>query len=339
MGFLKKIFFIEFFLLLFPIYLTAVGCESIMVCDDRCPFQCIASGQKCEVRQFSVERTGFRLYCREEWKSPCSFNFGFCQNCPEGYDLIKCESCGFLGLSSQTLCEKKFYTSLSENPSCYPGEEVERNLLIFRTRRIGYCCYAPITFLSSNQSGALIDSSCNIPGGQFKSSGISVSFEREFSLFEINQTLPNGTVVTSYKSIFSLIVRNTGNKTINRIIVREIIPEEVAANESEIDFGKKPRRILRGSVVVEWIFENVSAGGSASVNYSVNKKLSRDVLNKYGEPNVVEYDLAKEGEKPLSLVSTPISLASKQEGINLFLVVGVFILVCVIAFILIKRRK
>lgn len=90
-------------------------------------------------------------------------------------------------------------------------------------------------------------------------------------------------IVTSYKSTFSISVKNTSGKNMKDVKVVETVPKSVALNASQITSAYE-FRVVNADPVIEFIVPNVSAGQSATVTYSVNKQVALSDFSGMGAP-------------------------------------------------------
>ena len=106
---------------------------------------------------------------------------------------------------------------------------------------------------------------------------------RELRVYEVKV---NNTLKT-YSTI-SLYVKNVGNNTVTNLLVKERLPESVATTPEEIvGFNVKPFGFEKGSVVVNWLFENIEPGETKTVSYTVEKELNESTLGEYDSPTAV----------------------------------------------------
>ncbi|MFH1780062.1 MAG: hypothetical protein ABH803_02870 [Candidatus Micrarchaeota archaeon] len=117
---------------------------------------------------------------------------------------------------------------------------------------------------------------------------------RELRVYEIDTAEGHKKIST-----ITLNIKNNGNKAVTNIIVKEKLPSAVATVPEElIDFSIKPLRFEQGSVVVDWLFENIEPEETKSVSYTVEKELDEEVLNEYEAPKVVSQQLGDETHYP-----------------------------------------
>ncbi len=75
------------------------------------------------------------------------------------------------------------------------------------------------------------------------------------------------------KSVFTLKLVNSGNKSTGPITVREHIPEKVANSTDQLSFSFQPTRFESGSIIAVWDIAGIGVGESFSISYTVAKKV------------------------------------------------------------------
>lgn len=111
---------------------------------------------------------------------------------------------------------------------------------------------------------------------------------RELRVYNVTKQDVLGRITTSYYSTITLSVENKGTQTIKNFVLAEKIPSEVAQTPGELmNFTIKPSAMKVGSVVVEWMFEQVQPGEKKEVSYTVEKKLSKETLAGFEAPRVI----------------------------------------------------
>ncbi len=111
---------------------------------------------------------------------------------------------------------------------------------------------------------------------------------RELRVYNVTRIDAEGKTSTAYYSTITLTLRNEGDATFYDVVVRERIPSEIAADPSDvINFSLTPLRVVKGSVVADWLFTSIKPGETKSVSYTVEKRVSVDVLDNVGAPGLV----------------------------------------------------
>ncbi|MCX6800646.1 MAG: hypothetical protein NTZ73_00455 [Candidatus Diapherotrites archaeon] len=87
----------------------------------------------------------------------------------------------------------------------------------------------------------------------------------------VEKTVTSG--VTSYKSTFTVTVKNSSTKDMADVKVVETVPKNVAADASSIS-SVYQFTVLNADPVLEFIIPSVDAGQTAIVTYSVDKKVT-----------------------------------------------------------------
>ncbi len=111
---------------------------------------------------------------------------------------------------------------------------------------------------------------------------------RELRVYNVSTVDAEGHLQTNYYSTITLNVFHNGTKPVYGVVLKEKIPSDVALLPQDVmNYSKTPLRVVKGSVVVEWLFQEVQPGQSESVSYTVEKKLSKDSLKEFEAPKVV----------------------------------------------------
>jgi hypothetical protein len=106
---------------------------------------------------------------------------------------------------------------------------------------------------------------------------------RELRVYEMHDKNTTRTFST-----ISLYVKNVGNNTVKNLLVKERLPESVATTPEDIvGFNVKPFGFEKGSVVVNWLFDNIQPGETKTVSYTVEKQLNDSTLGEYQSPTAV----------------------------------------------------
>jgi hypothetical protein len=166
---------------------------------------------------------------------------------------------------------------------------------------------------------------------------VQIFITRELLVYSANKTVNNRTVSTYYSTI-KLTAENPSNVSLINLTIKEHIPDEVAVLPSEIMFGATPVKIEKGSVVVTWVFDNLDPNEKKSVNYTVEKKLEKGVLERYEAPKVIaEAQAVKKGG---GAGASPGATVSPQGGgFDLFYLIPVAIIIIALIFLYVKVIK
>ncbi len=164
-----------------------------------------------------------------------------------------------------------------------------------------------------------------------------IVYWRELKVYNTSTTDASGRTKTTYYSTITLNLQNVGPNKLSGVTVLEKIPDAVARVPEEItQFSVSPKRVSKGSVVVEWLFSYVEPGEKKQVSYTVQKKLDASVLNEFGAPEVV----AQAIEGPTAPSVAP---EAREAGVDYSVVGLVIVIVAVLAllyaFVLRKTRK
>jgi len=160
-----------------------------------------------------------------------------------------------------------------------------------------------------------------------------VVYWRELKVYNTSVKDASGNVKTNYYSTITLNIQNIGLNKLSGVSVVEKIPDSVARVPEDItEFSVSPKRVSKGSVVVEWLFSYVEPGEKKQVSYTVEKKLDASVLNDFGAPEVVAQ--AVEGPSASSVALEQPAAAGVDYSIVGLVVVIVVILALLYAFVL-----
>ena len=101
-----------------------------------------------------------------------------------------------------------------------------------------------------------------------------------------------GNTTKTYSTI-TLFVKNVGGTPVNNIFIKEKLPEKVAKTPDElVGFSVTPFAFEEGSVVVDFLFNNIQPQETKQVSYTVEKPLDPQVLNEYEPPKTVSANAA-----------------------------------------------
>lgn len=152
-------------------------------------------------------------------------------------------------------------------------------------------------------------------------------FWREFKVYSVT----SGNLTKNYTTV-TLFIENKGNASVSNFILKERLPEAVAQTPSELfNFTVQPYGFENGSVVVEWLFDNVGPGETKSVSYTVEKKIDEKTMGEYGTPQIFSQQTNEE------LPVEPVE--NKQAGFDLTLVGIIGVMVVLAGAILYFMRK
>jgi hypothetical protein len=152
-------------------------------------------------------------------------------------------------------------------------------------------------------------------------------FWREFTVYSVT----SGNVTKNYTTV-TLFIENKGNASVSKFILKERLPEAVAQTPSELfNFTVQPYGFEKGSVVVEWLFDNVGPGETKSVSYTVEKEIDERTMGDYEAPKIFSQQTNEE-------VSVQ-PAENKQAGFDLTLVGIIGVMVVLAGAILYFMRK
>ena len=77
----------------------------------------------------------------------------------------------------------------------------------------------------------------------------------------------------TYKSTFTITIRNNSNSNMEDIVIVEIIPKNIASDASQIT-SLTQFRVLVADPVIEFIVPSLNAGQTSTVSYSVNENVT-----------------------------------------------------------------
>ena len=131
---------------------------------------------------------------------------------------------------------------------------------------------------------------------------------------------------TSTFSTITLFVKNSGSGAIDNFLVKEKLPESVAKTPEEIvGFSITPFAFEEGSVVVDFLFDNIEPGETKQVSYTVDKKLDERVLGEYEPPKAVS-------------ATTGNAIQPKKQGLD-YTLVGLVVVAVVLGGLIIFFLK
>jgi hypothetical protein len=160
-----------------------------------------------------------------------------------------------------------------------------------------------------------------------------VVYWRELKVYNTTVKDASGNVKTTYYSTITLNLQNIGPNKLSDVTVLEKIPDSIARVPEEVTaYSIPPTRVIKGSVVVEWLFSYVEPGEKKQVSYTVQKKLDASALNDYQAPQVVAQ--AIEGPTAPSVAPEQPAAAGVDYTIIGLVVVVVAILALLYAFVL-----
>ncbi|MFH0973836.1 MAG: hypothetical protein V1817_03570 [Candidatus Micrarchaeota archaeon] len=122
---------------------------------------------------------------------------------------------------------------------------------------------------------------------------------RELRVYNVSTADAEGRLQTSYYSTITLNVFHNGTQPVYGVVLKEKIPSNVALlPEDVMNYSKTPLRVVKGSVVVEWLFDEIEPGENQNVSYTVEKKLSKEALQEFETPKVVAQSVGSAGPTP-----------------------------------------
>jgi hypothetical protein len=174
--------------------------------------------------------------------------------------------------------------------------------------------------------------------------GISnLVYWRELRIYNSTLVDERGKNKTVSFSTFTLTIRNKGNSTVSNVLVTEHVPDIVAADPGQVfNYSTAPLSVRKGSVVVEWLFDKIDAGGEKTVSYTVEKRVSADSLKDFETPNVVAQAI-KTGAAAGGVSPTPVvTVVAQRAGVDWTLpgiVVAMALVAAVVYFFTRKIRQ
>lgn len=162
-----------------------------------------------------------------------------------------------------------------------------------------------------------------------------IVYWRELKVYNTTVTDASSNVKTTYYSTITLNIQNVGPNKLSDVTVLEKIPDSIARVPEDItEFSVTPKRVVKGSVVVEFLFSYVEPGEKKQVSYTVEKRLDASALNEFGAPEVVAQ--AIEGPTAPSVAPEREAAAGVDYSIVGLVVVIVAIIALLYAFVLRK---
>ena len=114
-----------------------------------------------------------------------------------------------------------------------------------------------------------------------------IVYWRELRVYNVTRIDAQGKTSSAYYSTISLSLRNEGSNALSELVVREHIPDAIAADPSDvINFSVAPIRVVKGSVVVDWMFDNIAPNETKTVTYTVQNNVSENAVDNMGAPSV-----------------------------------------------------
>ncbi|NYZ77775.1 hypothetical protein H0N96_00020 [Candidatus Micrarchaeota archaeon] len=163
-----------------------------------------------------------------------------------------------------------------------------------------------------------------------------VVYWRELKVFNTTTKDASGNTKTTFYSTITLNIQNVGPNKLSDVTLLEKIPDSIARVPEDItEFSITPKRVVKGSVVVEWLFSYVEPGEKKQVSYTVEKRLDASALNDFGAPEVVAQ--AIEGPTAPSVAPEQPAAAGMDYTIIGLVIVVVTILALLYAFVLKKK--
>lgn len=150
-----------------------------------------------------------------------------------------------------------------------------------------------------------------------------LEFRRELATYQVNETGPSGKNETKYVSMINFYIQNKKSVDSSNLTIRERIPKTLTENIKELNFTTiKPLYVLGDSVIFR--FDKIKAGEVKIVGYSIDKRLSKDVLRDFKPPEIITKTVYGEEE-------------SNQLHINRALSITIFIFI-LLTIIFLKVR-
>jgi len=162
--------------------------------------------------------------------------------------------------------------------------------------------------------------------------GISnLVYWRELQMYNSTLVDEHGKNKTVSFSTFTLTIRNKGNASVSNVLVTEHVPDIVAAEPGQIfNYSSAPLSVRKGSVVVEWLFDKIDAGGEKTVSYTVEKRVDADSLKDFEAPNVVA-QAVKAGAAAGSVSPTPVVTVAAQRAGGDWTLPGIVVAMALVA--------
>jgi len=111
---------------------------------------------------------------------------------------------------------------------------------------------------------------------------------RELRVYEATRVDEQGGNKSVFLSTFTFTIKNNGSNSASNVVLTEHVPDVVATDPAYVfNYSIPPASARKGSVVVDWLFDNVDSGEEKTISYTVEKKVDAGALNDFPAPNVV----------------------------------------------------
>ena len=141
-----------------------------------------------------------------------------------------------------------------------------------------------------------------------------LEFRRELLVYEMNETDASGRNQTKYISLINFYIQNKRGADLTDVSVKEQIPKSLTGDAKNLKFTIEPASLSGNSIIFR--FDKIKKGETKIVGYSIDKKVSRDILDDYDAPEIIT---KKVYEGPV---------------INRSIIVAIFIIILLIALFL-----
>ncbi len=171
-----------------------------------------------------------------------------------------------------------------------------------------------------------------------------IVYWRELRVYNGTVTDAKGVNKTVSFTRFTLTIENNGTQRVSNVLITEHIPSIVAAESGQVfNFTLAPASVRKGSVVVEWMFDNVEPGEKKSVSYTVEKKVGAQALNDFDAPNVVAKAVkqGQAGEVQSAAGESIVEVSAQRAGVDWMLpgLVAVTALVGAIVYYFARKTR
>lgn len=112
-----------------------------------------------------------------------------------------------------------------------------------------------------------------------------LSFRRELLVYEMNETDAFGINQTKYVSLINFYIENKRGVDLADVSVKEKIPKSLTGDAKNLQFTTEPASFSGDSVIFR--FDKIKKGETKIVGYSIDKKVSRDILDDYDAPDII----------------------------------------------------
>lgn len=112
-----------------------------------------------------------------------------------------------------------------------------------------------------------------------------LGFRRELLVYEMNETDAFGINQTKYVSLINFYIENKRGVDLADVSVKEKIPKSLTGDAKNLQFTTEPASLSGDSVIFR--FDKIKKGETKIVGYSIDKKVSRDILDDYDAPDII----------------------------------------------------